>query len=61
MQIKHVGPYDQVAGSFQQLDGYLRSMGLRTKSPGHEIYINDPARVPPAELKTIVRLPASRI
>jgi hypothetical protein len=60
VQIKHVGPYDQVAGPFQQLDGYVRSMGLRTKSPGHEICFNDPARVPPAELKTIVRLPASR-
>ena len=61
MQIKHVGPYDQAAGSFQQLDGFVRSMGLGTKSPGHEIYINDPARVPPAKLKTSLRLPASRI
>lgn len=61
MQIMHVGPYDQVARAFQQLDGYVRSMGLQTKSPGHEIYMNDPARVPPARLKTIVRLPVSGI
>ena len=57
VQILHVGPYDQVGATFQQLDEYARSKGLQTRSPGHEIYISDPRRVAPARLKTIVRLP----
>jgi hypothetical protein len=60
VQVLHVGPYDQVADSFQQLDEYARSMGLRTRCPGHEIYMNDPGRVAPAKLKTIIRLPVAR-
>jgi hypothetical protein len=61
VQIMHVGPYDQVADSFRQLDEHASSVGLQTRCPGHEIYMNDPGRAAPAKLKTIVRLPVARI
>ncbi len=61
VQVLHVGPYDQVGGTFQKLDECAKSMGLQTKCPGHEVYINDPRRVAPAKLKTIVRLPVAEI
>jgi hypothetical protein len=57
VQVLHVGPYDEVGATFQQLDEYARSRGLQARSPGHEIYISDPGRVAPAKLKTLVRLP----
>jgi hypothetical protein len=60
VQILHVGPYDEVGATFQQLDEYARSKRLQTRSPGHEIYISDPGRVAPARLKTIVRLPVAQ-
>jgi len=60
VQILHVGPYDEVGGTFQQLDEHAKSMGLRTTCPGHEIYISDPRRVAPDKLKTIIRLPVIR-
>jgi hypothetical protein len=59
VQMMHIGPYDEVGKSYQQLDDYARGKGLATACPGHEIYISDPRRVAPAKLKTIVRLPVS--
>jgi hypothetical protein len=60
LQVLHVGPYDEVGGTFRQLDECAGSMGLQTKCPGHEIYLSDPGRVAPAKLKTIIRLPVAR-
>jgi hypothetical protein len=59
VQLMHVGPYDEVGKSYQQLDDYAGGMGLATTCPGHEIYISDPRRVAPSKLKTLVRLPVS--
>jgi len=56
VQVLHVGPYDEVGNAYRQLDEYARSKGLKSRCPGHEIYISDPRRVAPAKLKTIIRL-----
>jgi hypothetical protein len=61
VQLMHVGPYDEVGRSYQLLDAYARGQGLSASCPAHEIYISDPRRVPPARLKTIVRLPVSAL
>ncbi len=60
VQVTHIGPYDQVADSFRRLDEQAASMGLQTGCRGPEIYMNDPGRVAPAKLKTIIRLPVTR-
>ena len=57
LQMMHVGPYDQVEKSYTQLGTRAEELGYRIKGPGHEIYVNDPNRVAPEKLKTIVRLP----
>lgn len=57
LQVMHVGPYNEVGRSYQQLDEYAKDKGLTTTCPGHEIYISDPRRVAPQKLKTIIRLP----
>jgi hypothetical protein len=56
VQVMHVGPYDQVGGSYEQLDAYGKVHGLTVIGPAHEIYISDPHRVAPEKIKTIVRL-----
>jgi hypothetical protein len=57
VQVLHVGPYDQVGQTYEQLCGFARENGLATTFPGHEIYLNDPRRTAPEKLKTIVRMP----
>lgn len=60
VQVLHVGPYDQVGAAFGQLDAYARERGLAAQGPAHEIYISDPRRIAPENLKTIVRLPVKK-
>jgi hypothetical protein len=61
LQIMHVGPYDEVGKSYQLLETCAREKRLGAACPAHEIYISDPRRVPPARLKTIVRLPVTAV
>ncbi len=56
VQVMHVGPYDQVGATYEQLGVYAAEHGLKVTGPGHEIYISDPRRVAPEKLKTIVRV-----
>jgi hypothetical protein len=56
LQVLHVGPYDQVEGTYCLLESYAQEHGLAIKGPAHEIYISDPRRVAPEKLKTIIRL-----
>ncbi len=57
LQVLHMGPYDQVGGAYQRLAGEAGARRLSCAGPGHEIYLNDPRRVAPTKIKTIVRMP----
>ena len=57
VQLLHVGPYDAEAASLEKMEAFARSQGLRPHGKHHEIYLSDPRRVPPARLKTILRMP----
>jgi hypothetical protein len=57
LQALHVGPYDQVGTVYQRLMSEATARGLTCNGPGHEIYLNDPRRVPPNRIKTLVRMP----
>ena len=56
LQVMHVGPYDEVGATYEQLGVYAAEHGLKVVGPAHEIYLSDPRRVAPEKLKTIVRL-----
>ncbi len=56
LQVLHVGPYDQVGASYQQLTDVAAARGLQCVGPAHEVYLNNPRRVAPARIKTIVRM-----
>jgi hypothetical protein len=56
LQVLHVGPYDQVGDVYQRLMAEAAARGLSCAGPGHEIYLNDPHRVAPGKIKTIVRM-----
>lgn len=57
VQMLHVGPYDQERPTIERMQAYAEAEGLTLGGPHHEIYLSDPRRVPPARLRTILRLP----
>ena len=60
VQTMHVGPYDQVPGTYHKLGAWAEERGLLCIGPGHEIYISDPRRTAPDKLKTIIRMPVKK-
>lgn len=58
VQIMHLGPYSAEAPTIKRLhEDYLPANGLKENGEHHEIYLNDPRRVAPEKLKTILRQP----
>ena len=57
IQVLHVGPYEEVTGTYERLWAFGEKCGLVAQETGHEIYLNDPRRTSPERLKTIVRMP----
>ena len=62
VQTLHLGPYDEEAPLLRELhESYLPQQGLHPHGLHHEIYLNDPSRVAPEKLRTILRQPVGRI
>jgi hypothetical protein len=67
VQMMHLGPYDTEAVTVKAIDDFAASSGyvnaISETSPGgiirrhHEIYLNDPRKVDPEKMKTVVRHP----
>ncbi len=57
VQILHVGPYDKERPTIAQMQAHADAHGLKFHGLHHEIYFNDPRRVAPAKLRTILRHP----
>lgn len=56
LQVMHVGPYDELHRSYDAVLQEADRLGFRIRGAGHEVYLNDPGRVPATKLKTIVRM-----
>ncbi len=61
VQMLHVGPYDKEHQTIAVMLEYCREENLEAHGRHHEIYLSDPRRVAPENLKTILRLPVKRI
>ena len=58
VQIMHVGSYDDEGPTLQKLhEEYIPQNGLEATGKHHEIYLNDPRRVAPEKLRTVLRQP----
>lgn len=53
----HVGPYDRVSETYEELGRWLETHGYVPAGPAYEYYLNDPAEVQPDELLTRVVMP----
>ena len=64
-QVMHKGPYDDEPATVAILDDYARSQGyeldLSDARRHHEIYISDPRRAKPENLKTVIRHPVVKV
>jgi hypothetical protein len=61
IQIMHIGPYDGENDTIDKLQAYLEVNGYELNGKYHEIYLGDPRRARPENLKTIIRQPIKRI
>ncbi len=56
LQMLHVGPYDDEPESFRKMEEYANKNHLKRKTKKHrEIYLSDPRRAKPENLKTVLR------
>jgi hypothetical protein len=56
-QIMHVGPYSEEGPTGRTLHAFIEENGYRMRGRHHEIYLSDPRRSKPENLKTILRQP----
>lgn len=55
----HQGPYDTLRDSWTELEAELKKAGTPMPPIAWEVYISDPDKTPPADLKTELYLPVS--
>lgn len=60
VQVMHVGSYDDEGEKVKQLHDYIKQNEWQIGKTHHEIYLNDPRKVAPSKLKTIIRQPFNR-
>lgn len=53
----HTGPYAELRPAYESLSKWVAEHGYDAHGVAYEVYIDDPAQVAPAELKTIVAFP----
>lgn len=56
-QVVHVGPYSDEGPTIALLHEYIRDVGGVLAGRHHEIYLSDPRKTDPSELRTIIRQP----
>jgi hypothetical protein len=57
VQMLHIGPYAKEAESIAAMQAFVAANELAIHGVHHEIYLNDPRRVPESRIKTILRMP----
>lgn len=60
VQILHIGSYDDEADNVRRLHEHIHENSWSIGKKHHEIYLNDPCKVAPEKLKTVIRQPFER-
>jgi hypothetical protein len=53
----HIGPYADEPATLDKMDRFAEEHGYEFHGRHHEIYIGDPSRSKPENLKTVLRHP----
>lgn len=61
VQCMHIGPYDEEPATIEAMDKFAKEQGFSPDMEGtrrhHEIYLSDPRKCKPENLKTVIRHP----
>lgn len=64
VQCMHIGPYDDEPETVEKMSAYLKENGytldINENRYHHEIYLSDPRRGNPSNLKTVIRHPVKK-
>ena len=60
IQVMHIGPYSEEMTTIARMDAFAQENGYLLHGKHHEIYMGDPRRAAPENLKTILRHPVTR-
>ena len=61
VQILYFGPYDEEVETIAGMHAFAKQQGYQLHKHHHEIYLNDPRKVSPDKLKTVIRQPILKI
>ena len=61
MQVMHLGPYSEEPKTLAKMDAYAIEHGLSVAGRHHEIYLGDPRRAKPENLRTVLRHPVEKV
>ncbi|MGE0057259.1 MAG: GyrI-like domain-containing protein [Dehalococcoidia bacterium] len=61
VQAMHIGPYDTEPVTIAKMEALMAERHLRRRGAHHEVYLSDPQRSKPENLKTLLRLPVEEI
>lgn len=53
----HVGPYSEIGAAYEALQHWMKEQGLEPTGEAYEMYLDDPQRTPPAQLRTQIVFP----
>ena len=56
----HIGPYDKIGESYNNLTAYVGEKGLEIDAFTYEFYLNDPSVTPPEKLETEIHFPIKK-
>ncbi len=59
-QVMHRGPYSEEGPTIRRLHEFIMEEGYRMRGRHHEIYLSDPRRSKPENMKTIIRQPVEK-
>ena len=59
-QITHIGPYSEEAETVKTLHKHIEMEGYEFAGLHHEIYLSDPRKTAPENLKTLIRQPVKK-
>ncbi len=59
-QIMHKGPYSEEGPTVMRLHEFITEEGYKMRGRHHEIYLSDPQRSKPENIKTIIRQPVEK-
>ena len=60
VQVMYVGPYADEGPTIERLHQFAFDQGYQLRGKHHEIYLGDPRRTKPENLKTVIRQPITK-